>query len=135
MTDFKMYARFSADHLIQMETRRWHEFPTDNTEDGSEWFEVPETFTGERHMTYNDGSPRLMTDEEHAGWQAGINLSGALNVGRAKRSQLLKLSDWVETSSMSDEKKEEWRVYRQALRDLPETITDYDIVYPTEPTL
>lgn len=135
MTDFKIYARFSADHAIQMETRRWHEFPTDNTEDGSEWFEVSEVFTGERHMIYNDGSPRLMTDEEHADWQAGINLSGALNVGRTKRSQLLKLSDWVETSSMSDEKKEEWRVYRQALRDLPETITGYDIVYPTEPTL
>jgi hypothetical protein len=86
-------------------------------------------------MIYNNGSPRLMTDEEHAAWQAGINLSGALNVGRTKRSQLLKLSDWVETSSMSDEKKEEWRVYRQALRDLPESVTDHNIVYPTEPTL
>jgi hypothetical protein len=135
MTEFKKYARFSPDHNIQVETRTWHEFPTDNIEDGSEWFEVDESFTGERHMIYNNGSPRLMTDEEHEGWQAGINLSGALNVGRAKRSQLLKLSDWVETSSLSDEKKEEWRVYRQALRDLPETITGYDIVYPTEPTL
>ena len=43
--------------------------------------------------------------------------------------------DWVETSTLSDEKKEEWRVYRQALRDLPENVTDYNIVYPTEPTL
>jgi hypothetical protein len=135
MTEFKKYARFSPEHNIQVETRTWHEFPTDNTSDGSEWFEVSEDVTGERHMIYNNGSPRLMTDEEHAAWQAGINLSGALNVGRTKRSQLLKLSDWVETSLMSDEKKEEWRVYRQALRDLPETITDYDIVYPTEPTL
>jgi hypothetical protein len=135
MTEFKKYARFSSSHDIQVETRTWHELPTDNTEDGSEWFEVDESFTGERHMVYNNGSPRLMTDEEHEDWQAGINLSGALNVGRTKRNQLLKLSDWVETSSMSDEKKEEWRVYRQALRDLPETITDYNIVYPTEPTL
>lgn len=135
MDDFKKYARFSPDHSIQLETRTWHEFPTDNTEDGSEWFEVDDSFTGERHMIYNNGSPRLMTDEEHADWQDGINLSGALNVARTKRGNLLKLSDWVETSNLSDEKKEEWRVYRQALRDLPETVTDYNIVYPTEPTL
>jgi hypothetical protein len=135
MDEFKKYARFSPEYDIQVETRTWHEFPTDNTEDGSEWFEVDETFTGERHMVYNNGSPRLMTDEEHEDWQTGINLSGALQVARVKRGNLLKLSDWVETSNLSDEKKEEWRVYRQALRDLPETVTDYNIVYPTEPTL
>jgi hypothetical protein len=135
MDEFKKYARFSPEYDIQVETRTWHEFPTDNTEDGSEWFEVDETFTGERHLVYNNGSPRLMTDEEHADWQAGIKLSGALQVARTKRGNLLKLSDWVETSTLSDEKKEEWRVYRQALRDLPESVTDHDIVYPTEPTL
>jgi hypothetical protein len=135
MDEFKKYARFSPQYDIQVETRTWHEFPTDNTEDGSEWFEVDETFTGERHLVYNNGSPRLMTDEEHADWQAGIKLSGALQVARTKRGNLLKLSDWVETSNLSDEKKEEWRVYRQALRDLPESVTDHNIVYPTEPTL
>jgi hypothetical protein len=36
---------------------------------------------------------------------------------------------------MSEEKREEWRVYRQALRDLPETVTNHNIVYPVEPTL
>lgn len=135
MDEFKKYARFSPEYDIQVETRTWHEFPTDKTEDGSEWFEVDETFTGERHLVYNNGSPRLMTDEEHADWQAGISLSGALQVARTKRGNLLKLSDWVETSNLSDEKKEEWRVYRQALRDLPESVTDHNIVYPTEPTL
>jgi len=135
MDEFKKYARFSPQYDIQVETRTWHEFPTDNTEDGSEWFEVDDTFTGERHLVYNNGSPRLMTDEEHADWQAGIKLSGALQVARTKRGNLLKLSDWVETSNLSDEKKEEWKVYRQALRDLPESVTDHNIVYPTEPTL
>jgi hypothetical protein len=135
MTEFKKYARFSADQNIQIETRTWHEFPTDNTEDGSEWFEVDELFPDKKHLVYNDGNPRPMTDEEHAGWEAGILLSGALSATRTKRNSLLKLSDWVETSSLSDEKKEEWRVYRQALRDLPESVTDHDVVYPTEPTL
>jgi hypothetical protein len=135
MTEFKKYARFSAHHNIQIETRTWHEFPTDNTEDGSEWFEVDEHFPDKKHLIYNDGNPRPMTDEEHAGWEAGILLSGALSAARNKRNQLLKLSDWVETSSLSDEKKEEWRVYRQALRDLPESVVDHNVVYPTEPTL
>jgi hypothetical protein len=135
MDEFKKYARFSPQYDIQVETTTSHEFPTHNTEDGSEWFEVDETFTGERHLVYNGGSPRLMNDEEHDDWQAGIKLSGALQVARTKRGNLLKLSDWVETSALSDEKKEEWRVYRQALRDLPESVTDHNIVYPTEPTL
>ncbi len=34
MDEFKKYARFSPEHDIQVETRTWHEFPTDNTEDG-----------------------------------------------------------------------------------------------------
>ena len=39
---------------------------------------------------------------------------------RAKRNHLLKISDWTQVAdcSLSDEKKEEWRVYRQALRDI-----------------
>jgi hypothetical protein len=135
MTEFKKYARFSADHNIQIETRTWHEFPTDNTEDGSEWFEVDELFPDKRHLIYNDGNPRAMNDEEHEAWETGILLSGALNAARAKRGTLLKLSDWVESSTLSDEKKEEWRVYRQALRDLPDSVIDHNVVYPTEPTL
>lgn len=135
MTEFKKYARFSKDAHIQIETRVWHEFPTDNTEDGSEWFEVDEHFPDGKHLIYNDGAPRAMTVEEHEEWLAGINLSGALNVARTKRSSLLKESDWVINAPLSETKRKEWEDYRQALRDLPESVTDYNIVYPTEPTL
>ena len=39
---------------------------------------------------------------------------------RVKRDELLKLSDWTQVSdcSLSDEKKVEWREYRQELRDI-----------------
>lgn len=39
---------------------------------------------------------------------------------RLKRNFLLKSCDWTQVAdcSLSDEKKEEWRVYRQALRDI-----------------
>jgi hypothetical protein len=135
MSEIKRYARFSKDAHIQIETRTWHEFPTDNTEDGSEWFEVDEHFPDGKHLIYNDGAPRAMTQEEHDAWLAGINLSGALSSTRVKRNQLLKQSDWVETAPMSEEKKNAWNVYRQALRDLPESVEDYNVVFPTEPTL
>jgi hypothetical protein len=135
MSEIKKYARFSKDAHIQIETRMWHEFPTDNTEDGSEWFEVDEHFPDGKHLIYNDGTPRAMDEEEHAEWQSGINLSGALSSTRVKRNQLLKQSDWVETAPMSEEKKNAWSTYRQALRDLPESVEDYNVVFPTEPTL
>ena len=135
MDEFKKYARFSADSHIQIETRTWHEFPTDNTEDGSEWFEVDDLFPDRKHLIYNNGSPRPMNEEEHAEWQDGINLSGALSSTRVKRNQLLKQSDWVETAPMSEEKKNAWSAYRQALRDLPDSVENYDVVFPTEPTL
>lgn len=40
---------------------------------------------------------------------------------RAVRDQLLKESDWTQTldAPLREEEKEAWRVYRQALRDVP----------------
>ncbi len=132
----KLYARFNGDG-IQIETSQSEEKPTRNTEDGSVWYEVDSLFPDTKHLIYNNGNPRPMTDEEYAEWESGINYTGALNVARARRDMLLKLSDWTDTAPMSEEKREEWRVYRQALRDLPETITieNPTIVYPIEPTL
>lgn len=53
------------------------------------------------------------------------------------RTQLLYDSDWTQgaDSPLSDAKKAEWATYRQALRDLPTSTTDYDNVnYPTQPS-
>jgi hypothetical protein len=59
---------------------------------------------------------------------------------RRSRNLLLTESDWtqVNDSPLSDTKKEEWAVYRQALRDLPTnninaTSID-DITFPTPPS-
>lgn len=57
---------------------------------------------------------------------------------REKRDDLLTESDiyvlpdrW---NSYTDEKKNEWAVYRQALRDFPETVVDvFNPVWPTRP--
>ena len=56
---------------------------------------------------------------------------------RIKRDLLLKQCDWVMSisdSPLPQEKIEEWRVYRQALRDLPSTTEDpNNPAWPTPP--
>ena len=58
---------------------------------------------------------------------------------REMRTDPLRLSDWTQMpdSPLTAEKKAEWRVYRQALRDLPDTwssATDpHDVVLPQPP--
>ena len=54
---------------------------------------------------------------------------------RGERDYLLKQSDWTQfnDSPLSSEKKAEWALYRQALRDLPNEIDINNIVYPTQP--
>jgi len=56
---------------------------------------------------------------------------------RRKRNMLLFNSDWIVSipdSPLSVEKIEEWKVYRQALRDLPSnTIDPENPVWPTPP--
>tara|TARA_R100000655_G_scaffold109404_1_gene163807 strand:- start:3468 stop:3830 length:363 start_codon:yes stop_codon:yes gene_type:complete len=59
----------------------------------------------------------------------------ALTQIRTKRNSLLDESDWVMMSDVVLSNIDEWKDYRQALRDLPANITDYDNVeYPTKPT-
>lgn len=55
---------------------------------------------------------------------------------RQMRDKLLSECDWTlgPDSPLSDEKKEEWRIYRQALRDLPSNVTNIDKVFwPDKP--
>jgi hypothetical protein len=53
----------------------------------------------------------------------------------------LSKSDWTQLAdvTMSDERRAEWRVYRQALRDIinnrdPEMPESFDFIWPTQPT-
>jgi hypothetical protein len=58
---------------------------------------------------------------------------------RATRLRLLQLSDWTQTvdSPLSEAKKQEWAAYRQALRDMPDTVagvnSSSEVVWPTQP--
>ena len=56
---------------------------------------------------------------------------------RADRDTRLLETDWtvLADSPLSTSKKAEWKTYRQALRDLPTSTSDYaNVTWPTEPT-
>lgn len=55
-----------------------------------------------------------------------------------KRNLLLESTDWTQVSDaqLSDEKKQEFAAYRQALRDIPQTYSNpEDVVWPVKPTV
>ena len=57
---------------------------------------------------------------------------------RRDRNQLLTASDYLfgsDAPSMSNETTQEWRTYRQALRDIPANTPDpADVTWPTKPS-
>jgi hypothetical protein len=56
---------------------------------------------------------------------------------RSKRNSLLNDSDYTQLPdvSLTDIKRQEWRVYRQQLRDITTTYTDpHTVVWPTQPS-
>jgi hypothetical protein len=69
--------------------------------------------------------------------RAAVLLQDQKDFLRSERNELLKLSDWTQVpdSPLTDAKKTEWATYRQALRDLPYTTTDFaNPVWPSQPS-
>lgn len=54
---------------------------------------------------------------------------------RAERNYLLSTCDWTQIpdSSLSEEGKESWRVYRQTLRDITLQPDPFNLIWPEEP--
>ncbi len=55
---------------------------------------------------------------------------------RTRRNNLLSQSDWtqIQDVSLSEDQKNNWKIYRQKLRDLPNQIKDFDL-YAQDTTL
>lgn len=64
---------------------------------------------------------------------------------REKRNQLISRSDWTQLPDVPEETKTKWKIYRQALRDLPshsepklntacDRLDMTSVTWPTEPT-
>jgi len=77
-----------------------------------------------------------LTEEELAVIQIPESTDVLLGNIRAARNQLLSQCDWTQLpdSPLTDEQKQAWRDYRQALRDLPDMCDPNNPVWPIAPT-
>ena len=87
-----------------------------------------------------DGVPVEMTEAEIAEFNGGQRTEADLIAMkwqdiRSRRDELLKKSDWIVTKALETGVAipDDWKNYRQALRDLPANTTD--IANPPWPTL
>lgn len=103
-------------------------------------FDPAEREEGRRTKMYNEHCVYLLASEEEecdaaeAAWNAGA-AERAWERLRSERNEKIAKSDWMANSdvTMSDE----WRAYRQALRDITSSYDDTtvqgEITWPTEP--
>lgn len=54
---------------------------------------------------------------------------------RIRRNQLLKESDWTQSRDVFLSNDEEWKTYRQQLRDLPKNTDPMNPEWPTKPLI
>ena len=83
---------------------------------------------------FSDGDAPT-AEELDAAWPAVRDARAWAQV-RVERDRLLADCDWTQVADapLSDSEKEAWAVYRQALRDVPQTQDDPDnIVWPETP--
>ena len=76
------------------------------------------------------------TWEEFCSKRDEVQLTYALQEIRSRRTKELNETDWIELPYNREriENLEEWLTYRQALRDIPSTITSSDIVWSISST-
>jgi hypothetical protein len=92
---------------------------------GEGWHEVVEDIDGKVFKLVS-GNVVAMTSEEKDSYYLSLRTTYSYANLRAERNEMLMRSDWTQlpNSGLSEEKKVAWETYRQALRDLPETMTE-----------
>ena len=75
----------------------------------------------------NPSASGLPTDEQIISKAKELSASNAINAMRETRNMIINESDWMANSdvTMSDE----WKTYRQNLRDITTTVTDDSVRY------
>lgn len=110
-----------------------HMIGKDKPTDDEVWIEMDDVSVLSTHkVVLNDNSYVLQEDATKIKKIQDEKFSTLLNVIRNRRNQLLLESDWTQLprSPLTDEQKDAWEAYRQALRDLPSTLTEEAILYP-----
>lgn len=104
------------------------------------FYPAVETPFTENKDLYTVGTPSYIIDDvSHTVYisypAVPISLTQAWAVIREQRNMMLLKTDWtqLEDSPLSSEKKNEYKVYRQALRDITEQIDAFNITWPNPP--
>ena len=89
--------------------------------------------SGQRIAEWNLADPQPTPEQLNTAWP-DANSSNEWGLVREKRAILLDNSDWTQLSDvpLSDEKKAEWVIYRQDLRDIT-TQPEGSVSWPVEP--
>ena len=85
--------------------------------------EVPEGLTWDVVKGQQDGEEVTLVEDQS---KVQARTQAAWTALRTQRNRLLQQSDWTALSDahLSQDKKDAWFAYRQALRDLPEEVQD-----------
>lgn len=96
---------------------------------GNDWYAVPDEIDGKLFKLVS-GAPIAMTEEQKDEYYLSLKTTYSYVNLRSERNEMLMRSDWTQlpNSGLSEAKRTEWETYRQALRDLPETMTE-DLEY------
>ena len=92
---------------------------------GNDWYAVPDEIDGKLFKLVS-GAPIAMTEEQKDEYYLSLKTTYSYANLRSDRNEMLMRSDWTQlpNSGLSEAKRAEWETYRQALRDLPETMTE-----------
>jgi hypothetical protein len=92
---------------------------------GAGWYGVGENVDGKIFKLVS-GAPIAMTEEQRDEYYFSLKTTYSYSYLRSERNEMLMRSDWTQlpNSGLSEAKRTEWETYRQALRDLPETMTE-----------
>ena len=107
------------------------------------WMFTPQPFPAEKRVVIED-DPLLIDGLWHQRWTDRAMNAEELAVAteqkfaevRAIRTNYLYECDWTQLpdAPITTEKKAEWTAYRQALRDLPDIVTDpFNVTWPQKP--
>ena len=97
--------------------------------------EVPEGLSWDTVKGVQDGDEVTLVADDA---KVQAKTQAAWTALRTERNRLLQQSDWVALSDahLSQDKKDAWFAYRQALRDLPDELTDpTQVDWPLDPTV
>jgi hypothetical protein len=82
-----------------------------------------------------DGSYTVVEENEVVEYQIDSEIEALWGNIRNRRNMLLNECDWTQLpdSPLTEEKKLEWKVYRQDLRDITNQEDPHNIIWPTKP--